>query len=184
MSQTTSGENESNKALSQIEKEVGQLNTFLDNYMSNIGLGKLSESDISRYINLNEPKLKAMSAEECSMGAYLLSQEALFVQSEINKYQAQFDFAKAKIKRSVAAKLSEYGGKFATNETREILAIRDNSYAQDMLVVANKCERIIARLQYIPTQLRAMSDKLDNYYNYKMRTGNETSRLNQESRSN
>lgn len=186
MSQTNSGEQESSEEpkVSAAELEVKKLDSFLDGYMMKIGLGNISESDVSKYFNLNEAKLKAMSAEDCSMGAYLLIQEALYVQGEINKYQAQLDFAKSKMKRAVAPKISEYGGKFSTNETRELLAIKDNSYASEFLVIANKCERIIARLQYVPTQLRAMAEMLDRYQNYKMRTGNETARLNQESRSN
>ncbi len=185
MSQTNNGENELPKEpeLPVAEQETLKLTTYLDSYMNKVGLGNLTESDVAKYFNLTEAKLKAMSAEECSVGSCLLVQEALFIQGEINKHQAQLDFAKSKMKRSVAAKVSEYGGKFSTNETRETLAIKDNSYASEFLAIANKCERIITRLEYIPMQLRSLAEMLNNYHNYKMRTGNETARLNQESRS-
>jgi hypothetical protein len=185
MSQTTNGENESlPEPKSKVQQEVDAVDSYLKEYMGRTGLAGLSSTEVSPYLSMTEAKLKALSAEGCATGAYLLTQEALFVQGELNRYQAKLDFLKGKIKRTIAGKISEYGGRFATAENREILAIKDNSYAQELLGEANKYERIIVSLQYIPTQLRHLSDTLINYYNYKMRTGNETTRPSQESRSN
>jgi predicted Zn-dependent protease len=65
------------------ENPLETLDKALDSYEESIGLKKFTETDVTVYMNLNSEDLRKMSPEECVEGAYLLNQEALYVQHEI-----------------------------------------------------------------------------------------------------
>lgn len=173
-----SGEQESSQEpkLNFAETEAAKLNSFLDTHVENLGLGKLTDSPVNQYLKLTSSDLRGMSPEACFEAAYLLNQEALFLQNEINKQQAQLDFAKARLAKTIAPVLNNYGGKYCSFETRQMLAIRENSYAQQLQTIIHKSERIIARLNYLPSQLRNLAQVLTDYMKTKARANNEAAR--------
>lgn len=164
----SNGENESNEADKPKEKTVAELGVdklddFLDNYEKGVGLPKMGETDISRYLNLTSEQLNKMTAEECAEGAYLLNQEALYVQREINKYQAHMGWANSRIMRAIAGDIENHGGRYAKDDARRVLAIKGNSAAQDLQKIVDKAERIISRLSYVPNHLTKLANTLLDY---------------------
>lgn len=153
------------------EQALDKVNTYLDGYEDRIGLGSFQQTNVSDYMKLTQEKLRKMSPEDCAEAAYLLMQEATFVQHEINKHQAQKDWASAALDRAIAPHLHQYGGKFATYETRKILATKESDYAQQLQAIISRSERFIARLAYIPQHLSKLASTLLDYKTTKMRAG-------------
>lgn len=145
------------------EEGVDKLDDFLDKYEKNIGLVKMGETDVTEYLNLTNDKLNKMTAEECANGAYLLNQEALYVQREINKYKAQMDWANARIIRIIAHQIEGYGGRYTKDDARRVMAIKADSAAQELQQIVDKAERIIARLSYVPNHLTKLANVLLDY---------------------
>jgi len=145
------------------------MDNFLDSYEKKIGLGNIGESDVGIYLNMNQDLLRKFSPDDCADGAYLLTQEALYVQHEINKYQAQADWAKSRIDKEISGQLDQYGSRFATFETRKVLAIKNNSYAAELQGIVDRAQRIIARLSYLPNKLHDLAKVLLDYRHTKMR---------------
>lgn len=144
------------------------LETTLDSYEKSIGLTGLRETDVSLYLNLNSEDLRKMEPEECAEGAYLLNQEALYVQHEINRYKAQMDWAISRINRIVTKDIPQYGDRFTPFEYKRVLAIKSDSAAQALQQTVDKAERIIARLSYIPNHLSKLASVLLDYKHSKM----------------
>jgi len=160
-----------------VQIDLGKMNDFLDGYEKKIGLSNISESDVSQYLNMNQDMLRKLTPDDCAEGAYLLTQEALFIQHEINKHQAQLDWAQARINKEIAPDLNNFGGRFATFETRQILAIKNNGYASELQTIVDKAQRIITRIAYLPNKLHDLAKVLLDYRHTKMRNEkNETTR--------
>ena len=156
-----------------------KLETALESYEKSIGLSKFTETDVTKYMNLNADDLRKMSPEECTEGAYLLNQEALYVQHEINKYKAQMDWANSRINRAISKDVAQQGsgnGKdYTPFEYKRINAIKTNSAAQPLQEIVDKAERIIARLSYIPNHLSKLASVLLDYRHNKMAVNSKTS---------
>lgn len=150
-----------------VQEDLIKLDDFLDKYETKVGLSGLTESDVSKYLSMNQDDLRKLTAEECSEGAYLLMKEALYIQHEINKHKAQMEWAKARIDKTIASELQNYGTRFSTFETRQILAIKNNSYANDLQKIVNRCQLIITRLSYLPSHIKNIADVLSYYKNNK-----------------
>ena len=155
------------------------LNDALDKYESKIGLAKFTETDVSKYMCMTSDDLRKLSPEECTEGAYLLNQEALYVQHEINKYKAQMDWANSRINNAISKEIAQYSASqskdYTPFEYKRINAIKGNSAAQPLQKVVNEAERIIARLSYIPNHLSKLAQVLLDYRHNKMAVNNRTS---------
>jgi len=152
---------------------VDKLDAALDEYEKKIGLSNLKESAVTQYLNLTQEVLRKMSPEECGEAAYLLNQEALFVQHEINKHKAQMDWANSRINRIIYSQLQNYGGKYDNHDVRRTLAIKGDSAAQELQKVVDKADRIISRLSYVPNHLSKLASVLLDYRHTKVASTRE-----------
>jgi hypothetical protein len=157
------------------ENPLETLDKALDSYEESIGLKKFTETDVTVYMNLNSEDLRKMSPEECVEGAYLLNQEALYVQHEINKHRAQMDWAIARINREVTKDIPQYGDRFTPFDYKRVLAIKNSASASKLQQIVDKAERIIARLSYIPNHLTKLASVLLDYRHNKMAVNSKTS---------
>lgn len=149
---------------------------MLDEYVVKLGLGKMINQEVQAYLNLNKEQLAKMTADECMEAAFLLQREALYVQDEINRNEAQITWSTVRIRKSIAADLHNYGTKFTTSEDRAILATKANSYTADLDAKANEARIKIARLNYIPTHLKSIAATLIDYSHVKRGRNYETTR--------
>jgi hypothetical protein len=152
---------------------VDKLDAALDEYEKKIGLSNLKESAVTQYLNLTQEVLRKMSPEECGEAAYLLNQEALFVQHEINKHKAQMDWGNSRINRIIYSQLQNYGGKYDNHDVRRTLAIKGDSAAQELQKVVDKADRIISRLSYVPNHLSKLASVLLDYRHTKVASTRE-----------
>lgn len=179
---TTPGNEESLPELSLAQKQFNSVEDYLNKYEASVGLGKITESNVDEYLNLTEQKLRSFSAEKCGEGAYLLNLEALYVQREINRHQAQVDFLNGRIRALIASTMNNYGTKYTTTDDRKTLAINGNDHTKELQKLATKSSLYIARLAYLPNHLKSLASVLLAYQNTKMRSGhNEATRPTQES---
>lgn len=156
-----------------------KLDYSLEVYEESIGLKGFTETDVSKFMSMNAEDLRKLSPEECVEGAYLLNQEALYVQHEINKYKAQLDWANSRINRAISKDVAQYSAgnskDYTPFEYKRINAIKGNSAAQPLQQVVDKAERIIARLSYIPNHLSKLASVLLDYRHNKMSVNNKSS---------
>lgn len=163
----------------QPESPLQKLNNALDSYENKIGLSGFTETDVAKYMSMNAEELRKLSPEECSEGAYLLNQEALYVQHEINKYKAQMDWANSRINKAISKDIAQYGASnskdYTPFEYKRINAIKGNVVGQSLQPIVDEAERIIARLSYIPNHLSKLASVLLDYRHNKMAMNSRTS---------
>lgn len=156
-----------------------KLNDALDTYENKIGLSGFTNTDVAKYMSMTSEDLRKLSPEECTEGAYLLNQEALYVQHEINKYKAQMDWATSRINKAISKDIAQYGNgnskDYTPLEYKRINAIKGNSAAQSLQPIVDEAERIIARLNYIPNHLSKLASVLLDYRHNKMAVNSRTS---------
>lgn len=166
----SNGENESKEEVSKTRSEqtADKMDESLDKFELGIGIPKMKETDVAQYLNMNAETLNRLTAEECAEGAYLLNQEALYVQRTINKYKAHMDWANSRIMRAIAGDIENHGGRFTRDDARRVMAIKSNSAAQELQVIVDRAERVIARLSYVPNHLTKIASVLLDYRYTKM----------------
>ncbi len=94
-----SGENKSQK----FEERLEEFHKVLKQYTDGIGLNNIFyNSDVEVFLKLRKKQLQGLSIEDCSEGAYLLSQYSLFLQKELNKQKVRIMWANKHLDRIVA----------------------------------------------------------------------------------
>lgn len=152
---TTNGETKSTA-----EQKLAELEKVLDSYENDLGLKIAASPDVEKYLNISQDELKCLSPEECGEAAFLLAQEALFIQKEINKHKTRLDWAKFHIDRVIAPLIGQYD-KFTPNKKE--LAIKNDAYASKLNVLLARATHCINRLSYLPGQMRFMAETLIEY---------------------
>ena len=155
-----SGESEYNR----VDQRLLEVERLLEEYNSTLGLKSQTVStDVSKYLHMNVHQLRKMSPEECCEAAFLLAQQSLYVQQEINKHNQRINWAKTNINTMVASLVEQYGGKFTPYESRKLLAVRDNEYTSHLHDISVKAQQVVDSLSYIPQKIKVVSDILLQY---------------------
>lgn len=150
------------------EQDLVKLDDYLDKYMQKIGVGDIIQYDVSKYLKMTEDCMRKLSPDECYLAAFTLKTEALYIQAEINKLNGHIAWAKARINEIISPELSSYAGKNISFDTQRTLAIKNNSAAKNLNdKILKSAERRLERLQYLPNNLKDISEVFLKYAYYK-----------------
>lgn len=161
------------------EPDLDKVDSFLDSYTNKMGLSGIVEQDVGKYLNYSEEDLKKASPDECYYASFILKKESLYVQSQINKINAQLTWARSRINAIISPELSSYASRGVSFDTQRNLAIKNNAAAQSLHNnVVKKNELCLERLQYIPKQLNDIADIFIKYAYHKIEVNKDGKKNN------
>mgnify|MGYP001174833270 CR=1 FL=1 len=132
-----------------------------------VGLGSLGPTEVDKWLNISPQKLNKMSEEDCAEASYLLTQEATFIQSQINTLQSKIDWCNRKINSIIAPIIKTQITRYMENELKRAYAVKQDDVAERLQQISNEASSYHSRLVYMPNSLRAQSDKLTKYQEIK-----------------
>ena len=150
-----------------LDEKWEQVEVALKSFENSIGLGGMKSTEVSKWINISPLLLNKMSAEECAEGAYLLCQEATFVQYQINSLQSKIDWCNRKINSIIAPIIKNQITRYMENDLKRAYAIKQDDVAERLQQIVNEASSYHSRLAYLPNSLRAQADKLTKYQDIK-----------------
>ena len=151
-----SGEPESKKLT--IDEKLVKIAALLKAYPEKIGLGLLRPiNEVHRFLTMSITEQRKLSAEECGEAAVVLNQEAVYVQLENNRIQADINWCEEYIKFIIAKNIASVGGKYTPFEYRKVLAIQQDDVAMKLHGIITNATLKLDAMQYIPNQLRGVS---------------------------
>jgi len=148
------------KELNPVDQRLAEVENILKEYESSLGLKIADQEDYSRYLNLKQSQLKKMSPEECGEVAFMMAQQSLYIQQEINKHTQRMNWANTNIEIMIAKSLDNYGTKYTPYEIRKTLAINDNEYTAKLYEIFVRAKQFLDKLSYIPTKIGYLSKTL------------------------
>ena len=155
------------KQLNRAEEDWASVEVALKQFESSLGIKSLSGSDVDKWLTMTQAMLNKLSEEDCAEGAYLLSQEATFIQFQLNVLQSKMDWCKRRIDKIIAPIIKTELQRYMDNALKRSLAVSSNDTAEQLQKIYDETSSYHARLAYLPTGLRAQADKLSKYQEVK-----------------
>lgn len=153
-----------------MQERLAELEQIHHNLFSNIGLGILKPvSDVQKYLNLSESQLKVLSPDDCSIGANILSAEATFVQTQINRYQAAINWAGRNLSHLVDKIIENYREKFTPYEVARSNAIEDKPNLKEFYDFITDTQFRLDMLSFLPSYLRGQAQTLGELAKHKLK---------------
>lgn len=144
-----------------VEERVDILDSFLDDFNKNLGLGKVQlNTEAQQFLNLTYSELNKYDEQECNVAAYILEQYALFLQKETNRIQARRDWASDNIEKIVAKLAMNYGDKFTKYEMRKQMIVADNEYAGALYAIVMETRVKSTEISFIVRNITSISNTL------------------------
>jgi hypothetical protein len=146
-----------------IDEDWSKVEEALQQFEKRIGLGGLEPSAVTNLLTLTPAALNKMSVEDCAEGALLLSQEATYIQSQLNMLQSKMDWCKRRIDKIIAPIIRSQLQRYMDASYKRALAIKEDDVADRLQAVYDETASYHSRLSYLPTSLRSQADKLSKY---------------------
>jgi predicted class III extradiol MEMO1 family dioxygenase len=154
--QTNNGNSES-----KVDDKLQEAEAVLLDYEKSLGIVPTTVmEETSSVINLRAEQIRKLSAEECGEHAFILSQQSLFIQHQINKHNQRINWASSNIDAIISGRLDNYGSQYTPFADRKIMAILDNEYTKKLHEIKTKSQQVIHRLEYIPARINYMCKTL------------------------
>lgn len=136
---------------------------LLDEYEKGLGIPAHkppgSEEELNEYFTWDRDVIEAMTAEQCASTAYRLAQFSFYLQRESNRETAREKWATAQLYDVIALKLNDYD-KYMKTDVKISLICKEDSYAKVIQSIKLKAEQRVARLQYLSSSIKTLSDTM------------------------
>lgn len=140
-----------------------QVDSWLDDYESRIGLPRYNEgqisNQISKYLSMGLAELGKLSPIECAEIAALMVQCSFHIQRSYNREVAHVSWAEDILRLGVAGKAENYRGSFMQQEHQ---AIKDDDYLFKVWRIKTHAKNRTERLAFLSNTLHKFADKLEN----------------------
>lgn len=159
------------------KEQVEEWDRILDEYETNIGLGKYSEghgfsdNELTEYFTMNRDSIEKLTPEDCAQISLRLAQYAFFLQRTINREIARHNWAEESIKETIADELNNYKG-YGYIE-KSLQAIKHNEKANGLNRIKKYAKQRIDRLSYISNNIKNLSDILLSVQKTKVKHGSQ-----------
>jgi hypothetical protein len=142
-----------------IELKIDKLVESTTNFLKRLGLPveEKSDNDVTKWLSPSIEEIRGLPPDECANIAVLLSREARFIQTEINKINSKILFLEASLNRIISPKLSSYD-KFISYEQKKSLVIAENEYAKKIDNLLIQLHIKLASISYLPGMINKQSD--------------------------
>lgn len=132
---------------------------------------KIFSEEIWGYIKLSREDLSKLNSFECGEIAFILRQQAFFVQSKINKISACIKSLEHDIAYLIAPSLDSYD-KYKKYEEKRFLAIRENEVLRKLDTSLIDLSQKKEALEFLAQRLNDMSISISDLRRMKYESGN------------
>ena len=140
-------------------KVLDDLEKIIQEYENSLISTPHYNEDYEKYIKLTRQQIELMEHQECFAASYLINQQILFIQRNINRDSARIKWCIATTNALCASHWNDYD-QFTKSEIKTQLIIKDNDFLQKVQKVKNIAEQRIERFSNITINLKYMSDVL------------------------
>lgn len=144
-----------------VETNLAYLQNLIDNQNSKVGLKNyMYNPEVDTILGLDSLQLKNLSAAQCGEYAFILSQFALYVQLESNRYKVISDWCENSINRLLSKEYGNYGDKWTPYEMKKGMFINVNDVAKKIIDVRKDYNTKLEAWNNVANLIKFMSDKL------------------------
>lgn len=111
--------------------------------------------------NLTYEQIQKLTPDQCAEYSYVLAQYSAYVQKIYNRESAKHSWLENKIEELCCSHWNEYSD-YIKYPMKIKLISRDNDVIQKLIRLLNFTKQKMIRLDYIPSSIKVLSDKLDN----------------------
>jgi hypothetical protein len=153
------------------KEQLEEWDRILDEYESNIGLGKynditsFNDDELNNYFAMSRDVIEKLTPEDCVQIALRLAQYALFLQRTLNRELARYNWAEETIKEVIADEINNYKGYGFVEKSLQ--AIKHNAKASTLNKIKKYAKQRSDRLSYLSGNIKNISDILTMVYKAK-----------------
>lgn len=155
MTNQANGETQSEEYSSRLD----DLEKIIQEYENSLIGAPYNNAEYEQYLKLNRKQIELMDDNECFSSSYMIAQQILYVQRQINRDSARVKWCNATTNALSASHWNDYD-QFTKGEIKLQLIIRDNDFLQKVQKIKNIAEQRIERFHNITLNLKYMSDIL------------------------
>ena len=161
----TNGENKSTA-----KQKLAKYEEILKEYTEKIGISSVAlNTEVISLLSLNSSDMESMAAEDCGIGAYILSQYALYLQQEYNRNKVRRDWADKEINLLLANNYSNYGDQYTKWDAKKNMLIAADQHANALHQIIKHAETRISELQDTSSRISTMARYLESLQQTKRR---------------
>lgn len=144
-----------------VEVNMKYLNNIIDSQNNKVGLKNyIYNPEVDTILALNSLQLEKLSPTQCGEYAFILSQFALYVQLESNKYKIISDWCDNSINRLLSKEYNNYGDKWTPYEVKKGMFINGNDTGKKLIDIKKEYTTKLEAWNNIANTIKFMSDKL------------------------
>ena len=145
----------------QVEDSLAKLQQVINNQNAKVGLRDyIYNPEVDDILGLDVGQLRCLSAIQCGEYAFILSQFALYIQLETNKFKIINDWCDNAISRLLAKEYTNYGDKFTPYEAKKNMFINGNDMAKKIIEIKKNYNTKLETWFNISNLVKFMSDRL------------------------
>ena len=147
------------EAANTAKERLGQIDSVLDEYESNLGLasysGDFHDQSVKRYMGMPRQQMEKLTVEECAEAALLLGGLSFYLQRSYNREIARVNWASSSLKRMMSGKESQYQGSW---DSQYYQAVKQDGYACKLDSIRVYAQQRADRLTYLASSVKNLSD--------------------------
>lgn len=144
-----------------IDDRLVEIDKLLDEYANKIGIGVLTNPEISQYLNLSQTELKRLSSEELGEISSQIYRLSSYIQVELGKHTAKLNWCNKYLDYIVSNEIEQVGTKYTPYNIRKLLVIKQNDVAQKLNKLTSEISLYVDELNNMPYSLRAYAMSLE-----------------------
>jgi hypothetical protein len=155
---TTSGQQPSNT----VDKRYEEIKQTISDYYQQVKLGNLiSNNEVERYLKLGTVERRKLDPREAAEASLVLTQQAAYIQTEINRHLAVQDWCVEQIDGIISKTINNYGTRYTPKELRRKAAVRESDAATKLERIRLHAQLRINTLNYLPTYLHKVAQSYE-----------------------
>lgn len=143
--------------------KMAQVDAWLDEYESSIGLPKYNENqisaEVSKYLSMGIAEFGKMTPTQCAEIAAFIVLSSFHIQRSYNREVSHVTWADDILRLGVAGKTENYRGSFMQQENQ---AIKEDDYLFKVSRIKTHAKQRSERLAFLSNTLHKFADKLEN----------------------
>jgi hypothetical protein len=147
------------EAANTAKERLGQIDSVLDEYESNLGLasysGDFHDQSVKHYMGMPRQQMEKLTVEECAEAALLLGGFSFYLQRSYNREIARVNWASSSLKKMMSGKESQYQGSW---DSQYYQAVKQDGYACKLDSIRVYAQQRADRLTYLASSVKNLSD--------------------------
>ena len=138
-----------------IEAKVQQIHKTISTYFDQVKLGKLvSSNEVEHYMTLKADERRKLNSREAAEASLILSQQAAYIQAEINRHKAVAEWCNEQIDGLISKIIHQYGTQYTSKELKRKIVILDSDTATKLETIRIEAMLRVNSLNYLPPYIQ------------------------------